>query len=136
MVVEPTLADVWISASVVLGFQMTAFAARLAREVRMQDRGRQSWFPPAHMLNLVSMVVIVGGVFLLPGLSLPSSVEFARDGFGLGLLLFACYPFALLAHYELLSSSKTPKPGTPAGTKTILATALLAMVYVIVAAVR
>jgi hypothetical protein len=104
---HPSLADVWVGASVVIGFQLAAFSWRMSREMTWDIP--QRWFPPADWLNVVSLVVNVGGVFVLPILSLPSSTEFARDAFGLGLLLFAGYPFALAAHYELIGSPITEK---------------------------
>jgi hypothetical protein len=91
-----------------LGFQLTAFAWRVQRELNL--RTPVKWVPPADLLNLVSLGVIVVGVFALPTLRLPANDTFARDAFVLGLLLFAGYPFALAGHYRLFRTGP-PKPG-------------------------
>ena len=77
----PALADVWVAAGVVIGFQLTAFSWRMNRELSEYETGDR-WFPWADWLNVTSLLVTVGGVFVLPILSLPASAEFARDAFG------------------------------------------------------
>ncbi len=96
------LSDVWVAAGVLLGFQITSFAWRLSREVKVGESGDLTWLPPADLLNLASMLVTAIGVFALPILGL-STPDLMKDAFGLALLLFVGYPFALAGHYELYS---------------------------------
>lgn len=58
---------------------------------------------PADIVNLVSMVVLVFGVFVVPILGFfdPSFSEYA---FGLAMLLFVGYPFAIAGHYDMCSN--------------------------------
>ena len=129
-------------ASVVLGFQLNAFAWRVQRELAL--RTSVKWVPPADLLNLASLVVIVVGVFVLPTLRLPADDAFARDAFALGLLLFAGYPFALAGHYRLFRTGP-PKPGQETKPTdwcsasegfVISVCALLAAIFICVAALR
>jgi len=131
------LADVWISASVIIGFSSTAFAYRIQRELGVDEQGDETWFPLADRLNLTALVVIIGGVFLLPAIGLPDSTAFAQEALGLGLLLFAGYPFAVVAHYgfhrkrenrEVTSTSRDERV-------VVCVVALLALAYVIAASV-
>jgi len=127
--------DVWVPASVVLGFQLTAFSWRIQRELTL--RTRLKWVPPADLLNLASFLVILGGVFVLPSLNLPRNEEFARDAFGLGLLLLGIYPFALMAHYGLHPFGNPEREVTWYSSAEMLAIAtagVLAAAFVVVAA--
>jgi hypothetical protein len=129
--------DVWVPASVVLGFQLTAFSWRIQRELTL--RTRLKWVPPADFLNLTSFVVTIAGVFVLPALDLPQNDEFARDAFGLGLLLLGIYPFALAAHYRLHPFGNPEEPVTwysSAEIAAVTVAGILAAAYVVLAAVR
>jgi hypothetical protein len=129
--------EVWVPASVVLGFQLTAFSWRIQRELTL--RTRIKWVPPADFLNLASFGVIVGGVFVLPALDLPRSDEFTRDAFGLGLLLLGIYPFALAAHYRIHPFGNPEEEVTWYSAAEVVGVAIagvLAVVFVVVAAVR
>jgi hypothetical protein len=99
----PHLADIWTAAGVILGFQATSFLWRIANEVtRNRENNNQdvTWLPPADILNLIAMVVLVSGVFLAPLLvSLPPL--WAQKAFGLSLLLFVGHCFALAGHYDM-----------------------------------
>ena len=108
-----TLGEVWSAAAVLLGFQLAAFTWRLQRELTMGSQGQQQWLPLADMLNLVSFVVVAGGVFVLPLLGV-SNDALPRDALGLGVLILTFYPFALLGHYRLLRvpSEKFDDPDT------------------------
>jgi hypothetical protein len=59
------------------------------------------------MLYLASMLVVAAGVFVLPILNV-ADLEFTRLAFGLALLLFFGYPFALVGHYDMYNR-KTPR---------------------------
>jgi hypothetical protein len=94
------------------------------------------------MLNLVSFVVVAGGVFVLPLLGV-SNDALPRDALGLGVLILTFYPFALLGHYRLLRvpSEKFDDPDThERGWLTVrelvicAAAALAVIAYIIVAA--
>jgi hypothetical protein len=92
--------DVWTAAGVLLGFQVTSFAWRLSREVDVGDKRAVTWLPPADLINMVSMVILVGGVYLSSTLGLVN-ISFVVRAFGLSTLLFVGYPFALAGHYEM-----------------------------------
>lgn len=97
---EMQLRDIWIVAGVLMGFQVTSFAWRISREVKVAEEGDLTWLPPADLMYLVSMVVVMVGVFVLPTLGLVG-INFAKHSFALALLLFVGYPFALAGHYDM-----------------------------------
>ena len=96
------LSQVWTAAGVLLGFQVTSFAWRIAHESQVADKGDVSWIPPADYLNLSAMLATVLGVFVAPVLEL-ASLNAAQMWFGLGAILFVGHSFALAAHYELFN---------------------------------
>jgi hypothetical protein len=108
------LQHAWTAAAVLLGFQLTAFTWRLNREVDVHRATRpedppQNWLAPSDYLSLFSLLITVVAVFVLPLVfnDRPIFKEKAMDywavrAFGLSLILFAGYPFALLGHYNLL----------------------------------
>ena len=55
---------VWTVTSVIVGFQIAAFIFRLERETHFTPEDRH--FPVAEYLNLGSIVVLVGGVLIMP----------------------------------------------------------------------
>ncbi len=114
------LKDLWTVGAVLMGFQLTAFTWRTTRELNGRDLREEyhaeqnqdvnRWFPPADYLNLASLLVIVGGVFLAPILRL-GSIRFAERALGLSAILFIGYPFAVLGHYNLLFRKGTALRG-------------------------
>lgn len=64
--------------------------------------------PPSDILNLGSMVVTTMGVLILPMLGWVS-VDTGARLFGLALLLFVGYPFALAGHYDMYD--RKPRTG-------------------------
>jgi|SRR5712664_453097 len=137
------LKDLWTVAAVLMGFQLTAFTWRLTRELSEQELRTQyhiepeqnvnRWFPPADYLNLISLMIVVGGVFLVPSLGL-GSARSAEDALGLSAILFVGYPFAVLGHYNLLFSKGTTPPGKFATMQEIgvvVATVLAAILYAV-----
>ena len=97
------LIDIWTAAGVLLGFQVTSFAWRVSREVQAGEKDDLTWLPPADLLNLLSMTVIVIGVFVGPILFC-ADMKFVQSSFGLALLLFVGYPFALTGHYDMFNN--------------------------------
>ena len=130
------LADIWIAAGVLLGFQVTSFAWRASREVAVGKTGDLTWLPPADFVNLTSMIVTVVGVFVLPILSL-ADTNFMKYSFGLAVLLFVGYPFALAGHYDMYNN-KTPRSYAyfPFQEKVVVVIiGVLTIIYVIVAVI-
>ena len=58
------------------------------------------WLTPSDFVNIISMIVVVVGVFVLPILGLANST-FLKDSFGLATLLFIGHAFARAGHYRL-----------------------------------
>ncbi len=130
------LSDIWVAAGLLIGFQVTSFAWRVSREVKVGESGDLTWLPPADILNLVSMLVTVIGVFALPILGL-ADPTFIKYSFGLAVLLFVGYPFALAAHYDMYNS-KTARSYLyfPFQEKVVVViVTVLAIAYVIVAVI-
>jgi hypothetical protein len=84
------------------------------------------------MLNLVSMLITVVGVFILPVLGIVDLV-FSSRAFGLALLLFVGYPFALVGHYDMYNKN-TPRSYSylPTQEKVVLILVLIAAIIYIV----
>ena len=97
------LADIWIAAGVLIGFQVTSFVWRISREVEVAKERDITWLPPADILNLLSMVVAMVGVFVLPILDI-ADLNFIKLSLGLAVLLFVSYPFALAGHYDMYNN--------------------------------
>jgi hypothetical protein len=115
------LTEIWTVSIVLIGFQVTSFIWRVSREIEVGKLGYQTWLPPADILNLLSMVVVVVGVFVFAILNL-ADLNFIKLSFGLAVLLFVSYPFALAGHYELYNN-KTPRSSTyfPTQEKIVIA---------------
>ncbi|HEY7020753.1 MAG TPA: hypothetical protein VH349_06510 [Ktedonobacterales bacterium] len=125
------LSDLWTVAGIILGFQLAAFSWRISRELEMRAKRDITWLPPADILNLVSMAVVVIGVFALPILGL-ADLTLTQRLFGLGLLLFLGYPFALVGHYRLFKPGHTEATYFSLQEKLVLAIILLiSIVYLI-----
>jgi hypothetical protein len=127
--------NIWQAAAVLLGFQLAAFTWRLQRELTMESEGETVWVPLADWLNLVAFVVVAGGVFLLPVLG-DSNRTLPRNAFGLGVVILAFYPFALLGHYKLFRPREpfVKRPVCPWEEGIVLIGAALAVIGYIVAA--
>ena len=99
---QPAFSDIWTAAGVILGFQAAAFLWRIANEVAYSRETKNrdvTWLPPADLMNLVAMAVMVLGVFLGP--LLPGATAAPQKWFGLALILFVGHCFALAGHYDL-----------------------------------
>lgn len=126
-------ADIWTAAGVLIGFQVTSFVWRISREVEVGKKGDITWLPPADILNLLSMVVTMVGVFILPILDL-ADLNFMKLSFGLAVLLLVSYPFALAGHYDMYNS-KTPRSFLyfPQQEKVVVAIAtILVIAYLVI----
>ncbi len=134
------LKDLWTVAAVLMGFQLAAFTWRLTRELSEHDLRTQyhvepeqnvnRWFPPADYLNLLSLMIVVGGVFLVPTLGL-GSPRFAEGALALSAILFVGYPFAVLGHYNLLFSKGTIPPGKFSTVQEIIVVVVAILVSVL-----
>lgn len=98
---------------VLLGFQTVAFTWRLNRELDVRKSaqekvstgvksteaiGVENWFPPADLLNLVSMALTIAAILsVLVGCSTTVGMAFMVGS----LVLLICHPVALLIHYRL-----------------------------------
>lgn len=130
-----TQGNIWTAAGVLLGFQLAAFQFRLKRELDMADRQDfPVWLPFADMLNLAAFVVVAGGVYALPILG-ASNPALPRDALGLGVVMLAFYPFALVGHYKLFTERGPVQRGKcPWEELVVLIGAVLAViVYLVVA---
>jgi len=127
------LSELWTVASILLGFQLTAFSWRISREIAVRDEGDVNWLPPADILNYVSMAVVVIGVFVLPILGF-ADLALTQRLFGLGLLLFLGYPFALAGHYSLFKPGLAKVAYFPLQERLVLVIVLLtSAIYVVLA---
>src|SRR2546427_5777349 len=93
----------WTVASVILGFQITAFIFRLQRETSLRWETRH--FPACEYLNLVSIGLSVIGVFVMP-LVWGIRVSTVKGMFAAAMSLFVFYPLAVAAHYKILFRRK------------------------------
>ena len=93
------------AAVVVLGFQMVALAWRLHREVYMEERSERIWFTAADVLTYLSLLVLIGSVFVLPAF-VEVRTTTTEKWFGLSLVIFASTPLVLAGHYNLFVQSK------------------------------
>jgi hypothetical protein len=131
------LPDLWTAAGILLGFQVTSFAARVNREIAVGEQKNITWLPLADILNLFSMLVLVVGIFLLPVLGFVDQ-QFMRYAFGLAVLLFIGYPFALAGHYDMYNNkTKRSYQYFPFQEKVVVAVIAVSVItYVIVAMIR
>jgi len=95
-----SITQLWTAAGVLLGFQVTSFLWRVQQEAATAEKDDITWLPPADMVNLAGMLVVVIGIFVAPSIGLESE-RMTRTVFGLGALLFVGHCFALAGHYEM-----------------------------------
>jgi hypothetical protein len=67
------LGTLWSAAGVLAGLQLTAFSLRITREITVGSKGARTWLPLAELLNLLSLLITVLGVFIAPVLSIGGS---------------------------------------------------------------
>ena len=100
--------EVWSAAGVIVGLQGATIAHRVHARGEKAGTHEVTWLPPAELLSLLSMFVIILGTFIVP-VFLSASLRFARFAFGLGLLLFAGHVTALAGHYEMFNPATVRK---------------------------
>ena len=103
------LSQLWTAAAVLVGFQITALTWRLNREVAMEASSERTWATLPDGFVATSFLVVVIGVFAAP-LSGAASTDFAAKLFGVAMLIFAAFPFALAGHYNLYCSWGKGRP--------------------------
>jgi uncharacterized membrane protein YiaA len=127
---EVSLMDIWGVAGILMGFQIASFTWRISREVEVGELGDITWLPPADMLNMVSMATLAVGVFVFPILKI-ADLAFAEHSFGLAVILFIGYPFALAGHYDMYNREKRSyEYFTLQERIVILLVAILAIAYI------
>ena len=97
------LSQLLTGATVLAGFQLTAFTWRINREVAVEEKGQPTWMTLADGFVAASFLVLVIGVFAAPLLcSVPT--EMVAKLLGIAMMLFAASPFVLASHYNLYCS--------------------------------
>ncbi len=95
-----SLWKLWLALIPLIVPQLPYVGWRMRRELKMRAAGQPSWIPPADYLNILSLVVTVGGVFVLP-LHGRVSEEFAWSALGLALILAVGFSISILGHYAV-----------------------------------
>lgn len=123
----------WTVAAVLLGFQMAALAWRMNRELYVEKKRRRTWIPWADRMIYVSMIILIGGVFVAPLLG-DISLRWATWLFGLALVIFAGTPPVIAGHYNLFryDPNRTDRPLTTTQEKWALWIVLIAIVAYLV----
>ena len=121
MIPSVELPDLWTAAAVVAGFQMASFSWRLKREIDMEMANQETWLTLADLMNGISFLLLVGGVFAAPILG-DLSVDTAARIFGLALAGFAASPFILAGHYNLYCSWRKTRPRPSVTAQELVAT--------------
>ena len=130
------LSDIWTAAGVLIGFQVTSFAWRVSREVEIGENSDLTWLPPADILNLISLLIASIGVFALP-ISGLADLNIIKLSFGLAVLLFVRYAFALAGHYDMYNNrTRRSKLYFPFQERiVIIIVTILAIAYIILAVI-
>jgi hypothetical protein len=100
------LGALWGAGGVLAGLQITAFTLRITREITVGREGDITWLPLADVLNLLSLLVTMLGVFVAPIVDL-GGAAFPMKAFGASVILLAGYPFALAGHYDMYNFRTT-----------------------------
>ena len=100
----PSLPDIWTAAAVLLGFELTAFSWRVARESQVGDGGDVTWLPWCDRILLLALVA-TGNIFVIP-VFVGDAGLVAEWLLALAALLLVGYPFALAGHYEMYAVGK------------------------------
>ena len=93
------------TAAILLGFELTAFAWRIQREIFMARRDERTWLPLADWAILLA--VLFTGLGLLLSL-LEVEERPVRFVIGIAILCVVAYPFALAGHYDLYRPISRP----------------------------
>lgn len=129
------VADIWMVAGVLVGFEAASFAWRIQREAAVGDQDDVTWLPPADYLNLLGLLIVGLGVFALPVLNVIGEAAM-RKALGLGVVLWIGHVFALAGHYELYNpKTKRSKTFCPCQEKVVLCGTAVAVVTYVLGAV-
>lgn len=85
-----------------LALQFAAFGWRINREITVGDANRKTWFPLADILNIVSMLAVVGFLVIVP-LTTDAFENVGRAVLAAGYLLLSFHPITMAGHYRLFS---------------------------------
>jgi hypothetical protein len=99
------ISDLWTPTGLILGFQMTLFSWRLKEERIVGREGDIPWLTPSDYMNILGMLILLFGIYLLPILGL-IEIELAKVLFGLGLFLFVGQAIGTAGHYQLFNRTK------------------------------
>lgn len=132
-----SISDLWTPTGVVLGFQMTLFSWRLAREVEIGDKGDIPWLTPSDYMNIVGMLILVFGVYLLPIMNIVN-LDISTILFGLGIFLFIGQALGIAGHYQLFNTKKKREfMWFPKQEKNVLLIAtIVSLSYLIIALIK
>lgn len=95
---------IWIAAAdISLGFQVTPFAARIKREIAVGQQRDINWLPHSDVLNLLSIVALTVGVFVLRVFGFGDQTSMTYS-FGLDMILFRDYSFGFAGKYAMYNN--------------------------------
>ena len=95
------LSQLLTGATVLAGFQLTAFTWRINREVAVEEKGQPTWMTLADGFVVASFLVLVIGVFAAPLLcSVPT--EMVAKLLGIAMMLFAGVSFRIGQSLQLV----------------------------------
>jgi hypothetical protein len=87
---------------VLLALQFAAFGWRIAREIKVGDENRRTWFPVSDYLNIFSMFTLVLVAIVLP-LANHQNPQAIRLFIAIAATLIAFHPINVAAHYRLFA---------------------------------
>jgi len=120
------------TAIVLLGFQLISFSWRISEEERVRSKGSIPWIPPADYLNLISILILTFGVFILPLLVI-ISISYLKMLFGLSLIMFVGSIFAIAGHYEMYKKNRQSPGGYFPFQEKVIVSIVLVIVIIYVA---
>ena len=121
-----TVFHLWAVAAIVLGFQLTALAWRIKREIVMARRGELTWIPVADYMTYISALILVVGVFIAPFFG-DVPLRWTVWLFGLALVIFAATPPVIAGHYNLYRNKNECRPRVTTQEKWALVIVALAV---------
>lgn len=110
--------DLITGVGILLGFQVTAFTWRVNRELQFRDKANvgdkvHNGSSPSDWLSLAAILLNASTIVALL-LNAPAAIGLAL--FGVSLVLFATYPFAVLAHYRIFRRTEHVVGSQPVST--------------------